>query len=862
MAVSTSDQNFFNLAHSQPDISATHYKAEHWDQAKAVNEQIDENQKDLAAHFDHLGRMYSDLERSKQDRYNKILPLLKQAKQTYIDFKEFDELNKKVSNFRKDVNANRFKEAVKNGDVKLEDLLENIDPDMSKEAANRLLRNSAIAEGNDIAGALEQSNPDLSNEISDGPEGAYRRQIYQAEDIKQALENEPLFRARLESTLKVRMRHLETKGGPPVYMTYDQAVTESDKAYIDRLITAAYAYENRDVVGGRMGRYKREFLLKLLNTEEKRRLERIETQAQALKEVNRDLRYRDLATKLIDDPTYAVDYVNLYKGYNEGSFALAKAEMAEMIADMAKEGYLNEGQINKILDQTFLDHNGKPVIFKEYWKKEAQIIRKGLAAYQTAEFDAQKSITEAKNNALAVEIFNKRQAQKTPVSIEERNADIAAWMEQTGITDPRLVPDVLKNMRYAGIESDVELDQRLKSLIAANGYGILTEKEIMAFEDPDYKLKYRKMLALRGEGAVDSRKSFLTKMTDSHFVNKLGEAGRGTEEWYYTHKNIQAIYAKKYEEVLSKTGSHAQAEYAAEKDVLKSLQEDRDNKYNLGEPIPVPQDQEFIISVAKARAALVKNPELRNSSEPWIGEEKHLKTAAELFAKKNMHAGNIPEYYRQFTNIKLSPVQLVTERLKATGILKDNKIVIPEKENLKRSDSQLLLNRPSASRTYRVTQNNEDYIWMLDQVKNEDAIANGGYDAIKDKDGEYVELPKPLTQHTVAEILGLIQQGYNDFGIYDLTASGLMDVLQANNVSLDTVFDVQAQDQLILGRLRYKAEKANQYHTINQTYRRLVNIDRADHEEFLQIVGELPPYLQLPNLLPAVAKEMVKQTLQ
>ena len=99
MAVSTSDQNFFNLAHSQPDISATHYKAEHWDQAKAVNEQIDENQKDLAAHFDHLGRMYSDLERSKQDRYNKILPLLKQAKQTYIDFKEFDELNKKVTRY-------------------------------------------------------------------------------------------------------------------------------------------------------------------------------------------------------------------------------------------------------------------------------------------------------------------------------------------------------------------------------------------------------------------------------------------------------------------------------------------------------------------------------------------------------------------------------------------------------------------------------------------------------------------------------------------------------------------------------------------------------------------------------------------
>ena len=81
-------------------------------------------------------------------------------------------------------------------------------------------------------------------------------------------------------------------------------------------------------------------------------------------------------------------------------------------------------------------------------------------------------------------------------------------------------------------------------------------------------------------------------------------------------------------------------------------------------------------------------------------------------------------------------------------------------------------------------------------------------------------------------------------------------------IDSDELFNKENQDLLVLGRLRQKAQQSQQYMTVDAQYRRLVNIRKEDRDAFLRIVGDLPPYLQLDNLLPAVATEMVQQTLQ
>ena len=72
-----------------------------------------------------------------------------------------------------------------------------------------------------------------------------------------------------------------------------------------------------------------------------------------------------------------------------------------------------------------------------------------------------------------------------------------------------------------------------------------------------------------------------------------------------------------------------------------------------------------------------------------------------------------------------------------------------------------------------------------------------------------MELPKRLTEHTVGEVLSLIQRGYTNFGMYDMTASGLLQVLASGSMpfELDDMFDEGTQKAIVLGRLRYKINK-------------------------------------------------------
>ena len=151
---------------------------------------------------------------------------------------------------------------------------------------------------------------------------------------------------------------------------------------------------------------------------------------------------------------------------------------------------------------------------------------------------------------------------------------------------------------------------------------------------------------------------------------------------------------------------------------------------------------------------------------------------------------------------------------------------------------------------------------LLTTVQDETAQAGAGYDHVRNNQGEIVELEKPLSQHTVGELIALLGEGYSDFGMYGISNTDLREILGNMPVGIDEVFDQDAQDLLVLARLRYKAQKAQQYCTVNSDYRRTVNINRNDSAEFNSIVGDLPPYLRLENMLAACSTELIKQTLQ
>ena len=213
----------------------------------------------------------------------------------------------------------------------------------------------------------------------------------------------------------------------------------------------------------------------------------------------------------------------------------------------------------------------------------------------------------------------------------------------------------------------------------------------------------------------------------------------------------------------------------------------------------------------------------------------------------------------------MNPERLMINRLEATGAIKPSNRKLPEEENLSPRHQRLLL-KPSAAKTYRVTQENEDIVWMLDTIASPIAEANGGYDAIRNSQGDYESIEaltgKKLSEVDVGDIAFLMTEGYTNIGRYDFTVQGLFDVLAANQIPPDTLFDEDGQNKLLLARLRMKANNANNYQTLDSQYRRLVNIPQQDQDEFLELVGELPTWLKLDTLLPEAAKELVRSTTQ
>ena len=277
---------------------------------------------------------------------------------------------------------------------------------------------------------------------------------------------------------------------------------------------------------------------------------------------------------------------------------------------------------------------------------------------------------------------------------------------------------------------------------------------------------------------------------------------------------------------------------------------------------------------AKLAIAINKNRDLLNSEQPLEGELEHLKVAAKyLQSFKEGNRAPFPEIYRYLgSRLKIDPIKLMKTRLEATGLLDGDEIFIHEEGKPGERD----LVNPNPSKTLRVvykqlkenntTDNFGDYQWMINSSVKKEALDNGGYLAIKNREGKYVNieevLEKPLEEITLGDVWSLGSGGYTNIGIFDFTWKGLEDLIRESGIPLNTSWGPEGQNLLYLARLRQKAQRAQQSTGVVTDYRRLTAyIDKDKHEEFLRIVGKLPPWLDPNTLSNGAAKELFKNLL-
>ena len=125
------------------------------------------------------------------------------------------------------------------------------------------------------------------------------------------------------------------------------------------------------------------------------------------------------------------------------------------------------------------------------------------------------------------------------------------------------------------------------------------------------------------------------------------------------------------------------------------------------------------------------------------------------------------------------PLKLAHDRLVKLGKIKPIPGLIFDAD-VKVLDSPLLNQKNNATKTIIAADNgitnSENYNEMLTALQTPSQVDNGGINAIKDPSGNYVtELPlgKPLSEHSIQEVFGLVQAGYTNIGLYDMTPAAL-----------------------------------------------------------------------------------------
>ena len=492
------------------------------------------------------------------------------------------------------------------------------------------------------------------------------------------------------------------------------------------------------------------------------------------------------------------------KGYGKNSMKMANADWVELVKRGIDKGVFDDQDIEYILEDLKFVPKGNT--------KETN--------YQTLQADNANQIRQYYNEAKEKESLDWQKGRLDYLTgrFENDNIPITREMIST-IVDPTL-------------QKQAEL--------------LLEKSQTPVFDRPEFK-------GIKGEMAdlinnrVGDRNVFDKKVLNTEWrINK----------YHQMYRDAGTFFKQEFDR-LSKLGvDDPLAEAAA--NTIAAIKGEQFDK-NTFEATP----KDTKLAVAKLTGIYRADPAgAITANTPHDGEEPFLTESLPFFQGKTQE---LPGYWRSISHLykNKSSIKLAHDRLVATGMMPP----IPELMgdiNLGLTTPLLIDDKPSDAKVNRIAVENEngDLNKLLKAVVNPKTEENGGIDAIQ-KDGKYAELEKPLSQHTIGDIIILMEEGYDNFGLYGIRREGLIQLMQTlPTLDYTALFDERMQQKLLLARLRFKANNKLTYANADSTYRRLINIPEEDREEYAKIIGEIPPFLELDTLLPIAATAQVENTLQ
>ena len=527
----------------------------------------------------------------------------------------------------------------------------------------------------------------------------------------------------------------------------------------------------------------------------------------------------------------------------------AREEWVDTMTQGIEAQFVSQQSVDTLLDTPIKWNDGSTMTYTDKFPVEAVKMRGAVAKSHLAMKQESDELEKSTKELWKFENIENHEGVK---DLDWIRKTAKSWRENFKTTE---YPEELKTAYTVGYEDEVERVRRL-SFLAGQGE-VVTEDDIATIQNPTLKAEAAKLVNRTQNGVPtsimeESEKYLKAKIAEYTFENDLSKAQ--TPKFKAIERNMMRDYKIEFASLKKLNQSDEMAQRGAEDYVIEKMRKGTGKRgENAYDTLPVYQYNSTAASdLSIARTAYVVDKELLFSTAPLAGEEAYL-DAAEKYWKSDYKRGSLPEYYRALSALfpELDPHDFAKTRLESTGRIKQGLGTYVNVE-----DSRDFTDKNTSSKTYRNVLTTGNMNWMLENITNPAYNKNGGFDAIT-KNGKFVQLDKPLTQHTLGEVLELATE-YDSFGMYNISKEGLLQVLMEGGMPFDLqdMFNEDTQKALVLGRLR---QKVNKGHGLNGMpgFKRLVNVPKEEQQQFYDIVGVLPPMNQLGNLLPGVAKALV-----
>ena len=662
--------------------------------------------------------------------------------------------------------------------------------------------------------------------------------------------------ARVAGTFKVPM-------GDGNSLTLDEASTSEERKHIMGAIRYAYFKQAGGVSRGQMRRHlfpqmrKTEQTLnakwhqdKLLSTAE----QAIHTET---KRFTNDIQARGPEAVI----SYMQKNAKAWSGDpNNIDWSFVRSKAVDNIIAMVDDGSIPVAVAEQIFDHEFFAWDGsKQQIYNEegknkpYWPEFAKLAA-AVDKKKREQID-EKYATHTANKKGFVLDMNAKAAEITdsgaPLTTEFRETIQEQWRDRfPGVQMPAEVARLMTT-------NEQDDDAQIKRLTHLYNQGTtITMPMLYGIDDQEKFRTTMNNLQVKRVGNIDQDdlKKLITAETNAYTEeNDLNTAK--TTKWYNIERNATNDYVRVYNNARASGQGHGEAETKAREHVQAQIKTGTYDKYKR-----TAYDKESHVAITKAREAiLADNNAFRNSLLP--GLEKDAETMYNYISRGQWGDPPVDAFAALAQRTKglrgMNTVSLAVAQ--ANQYAKENGLPLVK---WNQSSTQKALNNEPAEVTSNLNSGNvvggysktKDLPALLDTLVRPGSVDSGGADAILTDSGwrnSNEVYDKPISQHSIGEVLELDQAGYGSYGI---PKHVLEEILPFSGLKETDLMTVENQQKLHLAKVFFNLHVMNGYQTLAQfdsnpmlSNWNAMNIEPGDVLELLEKVG--PTDFNNKNLL-------------